>query len=175
VALASTQFTNLKKIPVCPGTYMVTGTFTGPASYTSGGEDLTHALALSSLGIRRVNSLHFTDLIDENNTALGVSCQFDHNRTTTSQGKIRFLAATRSQTHDMKIIGGQAAAATDTVFVPAATDILGKQEATNADVLGADVLTKGGVMLSTQQEVQVEVSAATALNGYICRFVAYGC
>jgi hypothetical protein len=154
---------------------MVTGTFTGPASYTSGGEDMTHALAKSCLGIRRVNTLSFTDLIDENNTALRVGCQFDHNRTTTSQGKIRMIAATRTHTHDMKIIGGQAAAATDTVFVPAATDLLGKQEAGNADVLGADVLTKGGVMLSTQQEAAVEVTSTTNLSGYICRFVAYGC
>jgi hypothetical protein len=104
-----------------------------------------------------------------------VGCEFDHNRTTTSQGKIRFVSATRSHTHDMKIIGGQAAAATDTVFVPAATDLLGKQEATNADVLGADVLTKGGVMLSAQQNVRTEVDSGTDLSGYICRFVAYGC
>jgi hypothetical protein len=175
MALATTQFTNLKKIPVCPGTYMVTGTFTGPASYTSGGEDLTNAKALGALGIRRVTDLHFTNLIDENNAALAVGCEFDHNRTTTSQGKIRFVSATRSHTHDMKIIGGQAAAATDTVFVPAATDLLGKQEATNADVLGADVLTKGGVMLSAQQNVRTEVDSGTDLSGYICRFVAYGC
>jgi hypothetical protein len=175
MALATTQFTNLKKIPVCPGTYMVTGTFTGPASYTSGGEDLTNALALSSLGIRRVNSLHFTSLVDENNSSLASGCEFDHARTSTSQGKIRFLAATRPHTHDMKIIGGQGAAGTDTVTGPDATDILGKQDAGDSDILGADVLTKGGVMLSTQQSFQTEISAGVDLSGYICRFVAYGC
>jgi hypothetical protein len=48
MALAASQFTNLKKVPVSAGLYMVTGTFTGPASYTSGGEDMTHVSGAST-------------------------------------------------------------------------------------------------------------------------------
>lgn len=54
--------------------------------------------------------------------------------------------ALATHNHDMKIIGGQAAAATDTIFAPAATDLLGKQEAGDADILAADYATKGGVV-----------------------------
>jgi hypothetical protein len=176
VALAASQISNLKRAPIGGGLWMVTGTFTGPASYTSGGEDLTNALAKSCFGIQRVNHLSFTDLVDENNTALAVTALFDHNRTTTSQGKIRFVAAgVTAHTHDISIIGGQAAAATDTVFCPAATDLLGKQEAANALVLGADVATKGGVVAAAAVAAGAEVASTTDLSGYICRFVAYGC
>ncbi len=176
MALASTQFTALKRTPLGAGRWMVTGTFTGPASYTSGGEDLTNALAKSSLGIARVNVLNFTDLVDENNSALCIKLEFDHNRTSTSQGKIRAVnVGQTAHTHDMKIIGGQAAAGTNTVTSPAATDLLGKEEAGNADILGADVLTKGGVMLSTATAAGSEVTATTNLSGYVCAFMAIGC
>lgn len=58
-------------------------------------------------------------------------------------------AALATHTHDMRIIGGQGAAGTDTVTCPTATDILGKQEAGDADVLGVNAATVGGVMVVT--------------------------
>jgi hypothetical protein len=175
VALATSQFTAIKRRPMGPGMWMVTGTFTGPASYTSAGEDFTNAKVKGALGINRIYALHFSDLIDENGSAIAAAINFDHNRTSTSQGKIRISAATRSHTHDLKIIGGQAAAGTGAVSCPAATDLFGKEEATNADVLGADVLTKGGVMLSAQQNFATEADAGSDASGYVCTFVCYGC
>lgn len=47
--------------------------------------------------------------------------------------------------HDLLIKGGQAAATTN-VAAHYATDILGKEAATDATILGADSATKGGVM-----------------------------
>jgi hypothetical protein len=174
MALAASQFTNLKKVPISPGLYMVTGTFTGPASYTSGGEDLTNALAMSSLGIRRVNTLSFTNLVDENNAALAVGCEFDHNRTSTSQGKIRFVAlGVTAHAHDFLVKGGTAAAGTDALNIK--TVIIGKEAATDATSLAADTATKGGVLAAAAVAAGAEVAAATNLSGYICRFVAYGC
>ena len=175
MALATTDFTAMKRRPMGPGMWMITGTYTGPASYASGGEDFTNVLVKGALGINRIYSLQFSDLIDADNSALSVTANFDHNRTSTSQGKIRFSASTKAHTHDMKIIGGQGAAGTNTVTCPAATDLLGKQEAGDSDVLGADVLTKGGVMLSTVQNFQVEADAGTNASGYVCTFVCYGC
>lgn len=54
--------------------------------------------------------------------------------------------ALATHTHDMRIMGGQGAAGTDAVTAPDATDILGKQEAGDAAILGADSATKGGVV-----------------------------
>lgn len=170
MALASSQFTNLRRQPLGPGRWMVTGTFTGPASYTSGGEDFTNALVKASLGLERLNVLQFTDLIDENNSALGVGAEFDHNRTSTSQGKIRFLNATRVHTHDFLVKGGTAAAGTDAINIKAT--VIGKEAATDATNTGD---TDGGVQSSTVQVASTEVAAATDLSGYICSFMAIGC
>tara|TARA_Y100000310_G_scaffold334355_1_gene413962 strand:- start:1094 stop:1570 length:477 start_codon:yes stop_codon:yes gene_type:complete len=49
--------------------------------------------------------------------------------------------------HNFTIIGGTAAAGTDTLAVKAL--VLGKEEATNKTVVGADNATKGGVVQST--------------------------
>ncbi len=65
-------------------------------------------------------------------------------------GTIAFTGnALATHTHDMRIIGGQGAAGTNTVTCPAATDLLGKQEAGDADVLGVNAATVGGVMVIT--------------------------
>lgn len=60
--------------------------------------------------------------------------------------RIFMAAAVAAHTHDLKIIGGTAAAATDTLNVKAS--VLGKEEAANATVAGADSATKGGVLSS---------------------------
>lgn len=48
--------------------------------------------------------------------------------------------------HDLRVIGGQAAAGTDAVQASQADLILGKEEATDAVIAGADQATKGGVV-----------------------------
>lgn len=169
MALASSQFTNIRRRGLAPGVYVVTGTFTGPASYTSGGEDFTNALVKASLGIQNIQQLVFTRLVDDDNSSLAVGCEFDHARTTSSQGKIRFIAATRPHTHDFLVKGGTAAAGTDAINIKAT--VIGKEAATDATNTGT---TNGGVQNNTQQTSQLEVSAGAALNGYVARFICYG-
>jgi hypothetical protein len=175
VALASTQFTNLKRHPMGAGRWMVTGRFTGPASYTSGGEDFTNALAKSSIGIARVNSLVFNNLIDNDNAALSIGLEFDHARTSTSQGKIRAINLGQSaHLHSFLVKGSQAAAGTDAVSSKGSSpNVIGKESATDLTSLGG--ATNGGVQNSTATAAGSEVTAATDLSGYICEFVAIGC
>jgi hypothetical protein len=175
MALAAADFSQTKTTFLGPGRRMVTGIYTGPASYANGGEILTHAIALRATGLKEIHSLVFTPLVDhDSGVAPIIGVAFDHARTSTTHGKIRAFNATRAHTHDLSIIGGQAAAATDTVFCPAATDLLGKQEAGDALVLGADVATKGGVVSSAVQLAQTEAGAAANLSAFVARFTAMG-
>jgi len=57
--------------------------------------------------------------------------------------------ALATHVHDMRVIGGQGAAGTNTVTCPTATDIFGKQEVGDSDVLGVNSATVGGVMAIT--------------------------
>lgn len=64
-------------------------------------------------------------------------------------GKLRiYHAPAQTHAHDLKIIGGQAAT-TDNEIGHYATDILGKEAATDATIAKADSATKGGVMSET--------------------------
>jgi len=58
-------------------------------------------------------------------------------------------SALAAHVHDMRIIGGQGAAGTNTVTCPTATDIFGKEEVGDSDVLGVNSATVGGVMTIT--------------------------
>jgi hypothetical protein len=156
---------------------MVIGTWTGPASYAAAGEILTHAIAKAGLGLQKIHSLQFGPLLDADGSAgaIGVIAAFDHNATSTTHGKIRALTSgLAAHTHDFLVIGGQGAAGTDTVTAPAGTDILGKQEAGNAEILGADSATKGGVVASTVDQLAGDVATATNLSAFVSRFVAIG-
>ncbi len=59
-----------------------------------------------------------------------------------------FQSAGSAHTHDLLLKGGQAAAGT-AAAAWYATDILGKEAATDKTILGADSATKGGVLAST--------------------------
>lgn len=68
---------------------------------------------------------------------------------------------TGAHTHDVLIKGGQAAAGT-AATAWYATDIFGKEAATDKTILGADSATKGGVQ-SAVARVQTEVADTTSL------------
>ena len=169
MALAATQFTRKKTTLLGAGMKMVVGTFTGPASYTSGGEDMTNALAKAIFGMANVRYLHLTMLIDNDNAALGVAAAFDHARTASSQGKIRFLNTLPAHLHPFLVKGGTAAAGTDTMNIKSL--VIGKEEATDRTNLGG---TNGGVQNATAVAAGSEVTAATDLSGYVCAFMAIG-
>lgn len=68
-----------------------------------------------------------------------------------------------SHTHDLKIIGGQAAAST-AATAWYATDIFGKEAATDKTIAGADSATKGGVIATTAALAAVDPTSGSALR-----------
>ncbi len=102
-------------------------------SYPTGGEGLTAA----NLGLTGVD---FLQVSGKN----GYIFEYDY-----SNAKLLAYTPTivgAAHTHDFRIIGGTAAAGTDTLNVKAL--VLGKEEAADKVVAGADEATKGGVVAS---------------------------
>lgn len=71
--------------------------------------------------------------------------------------------------HNFTIIGGTAAAGTDTLNVKSL--VLGKEEATNKTVVGADNATKGGVVEAT---AGATAEVANDVDVGVVNFVAFG-
>ncbi len=95
-----------------------------------------------------------------------------------STGKVKAYlgsGALASHTHDLKIIGGQAAASTAATAYYA-TDIFGKEAATSKTIAGADSATKGGIVAVSAgtADASTEVSNSTALSGVTFNFRAIG-
>lgn len=81
-----------------------------------------------------------------------------------------------AHTHDLFIKGGQAAGSTADIAYYA-TDILGKEAATDKTIAGADSATKGGVLSSTvpsSGDIGAEVDNSTDLSSAIFNWRAYG-
>ena len=94
-----------------------------------------------------------------------------------STGKVKAYVHSgfAAHTHDLIIIGGQAAATTN-VAAHYATDILGKEAATDATIAGADSATKGGVVEASSASGAAgdEVTASTDLASITFNFRAIG-
>lgn len=126
----------------CPSDPRFKGVFkiafgNGSLTYPSGGIPLTKG----KLGCPAV-LLEF-ELMDAND-ASGYTFKYDR-----ENGKLRiYQAPAQTHAHDLKIIGGQAAT-TNNELGHYATDILGKEAATDATIAGADSATKGGVISQT--------------------------
>lgn len=83
-------------------------------------------------------------IVTDGNDASGLIWKYDQ-----ANHKLRaWQAPARTHAHDLKVIGGQAATTTNEVG-HYATDILGKEAATDATIAKADSATKGGVMSET--------------------------
>lgn len=177
MALAASDFSRTARFHLGPLGKVWIGTWTGPASYAAAGEALTHAIAKTAFGMHKIHAISVGPLIDADASAgaVGFMAAFDYASTSTTHGKFRALTSgLAAHTHDMLVIGGQAAAGTDTVTAPAATDILGKEEAGNAEILGVDSATKGGVVASTVDEHAGDVATATDLSDYTSRIIVWG-
>ena len=97
MALAATQFTQTRRSPLGVRRYEITGLFTGPASYTAGGESLTEAILKVVGGIRTVEILQFTSLLDAT-FANAKSLSFDRNKSGSTAGKIHSYDAAGTET-----------------------------------------------------------------------------
>lgn len=109
----------------------------GALLYPSGGIPLT----LGKLGCP--SHLQSFELMDQSD---GSGYLFKYDR---DNAKLRiYQSPVRTHAHDLKIIGGQASTTTNELG-HYATDILGKEAATDATIAKADSATKGGVISET--------------------------
>jgi len=180
MAMTVQHFTNIKKTPLGPGGYMVTGTYSpgadgavgGTHSYASGGENMTHVLWKAITGCNEILTLQFSRPVHSTVTR-AANIDFDHVRTASSHGKVHFRDQVAAHTHSFLIKGGQAAAGTDviTVKAPVSAQVIGKEEATDKTALGG--ATNGGVQSSTQTTEPGEAGATSDYGGFSCRFTAW--
>jgi len=136
-----------------------TGTITFDDSYPTNGE----SISASAIGLRNIEQLEVF-------TAGGYIFEY-----VASTGKIKAYAAggQAAHTHDLKIIGGQAAASTDAISAKTLT--LGKEAATDITIAGANSASLGGVVATTATVAAAsEVANATNLSAVTARFRAIG-
>jgi len=164
MALAAGDFSSIKRTGLSPGRWMVTGVWTLPASYTSGGEPLTNAIVAAKLGLKTVDQIIFTP------KAGSATATFDGTSTSTTQGKLHvYQSGTGAHTHSFLVKGGTAAAGTDALNIKAT--IIGKEAATDATNTGG---TNGGVQTTTAANTSTEVVAGQNLGTNTVSFIAYG-
>lgn len=129
----------------------------GALTYPSGGIPLS---SLSGAGFPNV--VAEVVLMDAND-ASGISWKYDY-----ENNKLRgYIAPAQTHAHDVLIKGGQAAVGTDAVGYYA-TDILGKEAATDKTIAGSASATKGGVISST-----LSAAAMTEISGAVAAQVLY--
>jgi hypothetical protein len=138
------------------------GTLTFDSSYPTGGEPLTAA----NVGLGVIESIQF-------NPVSGYTFEYDH-----ANEKVLVYVGSggvAAHDHDLRIMGGQAAATTN-VAAHYATDILGKEAATDAVIAGSAQATKGGVVPNTASASGsgAEVTAAEDLSSVVVEFFAVG-
>lgn len=152
----------------------VNGTITFDSNYPTGGE----ALSAAQIGLGVIQFVEFdqglSGYIVAYNSATGKVQVFD-----SASGASGTVDA--SHAHDLLIKGGQASA-TSNVTAHYATDIFGKEAATDATIAGDDSATKGGVIEADLSDLAVtvtggstaEVSNGTNLSTLTVSFYATG-
>lgn len=174
MALAASQFTNTKRWQICPGRWGFTGTFTGPASYASGGETLTDAIWKAATGLKGLYAINFMPMLGNANTnAVGVA--FDHTKVAgTSQGKIHIFDQVGAHTHDLLVVGGQGAGVALQIDVDSAAGVVGKTAATNRTLPGVAGTKNIGAPSGTTGLLANEAPATTNYGGFVCTFRGEG-
>lgn len=167
MALSSSDFSLIKRNGLSPGRWMVTGVWTLPASYTSGGEPLTNAIMAAKLGLKTIDVAIFTPKVGS------VDVTLDSVTTATTQGKLHaFQSGLAAHTHSFLVKGGQAAAGTDAISIKGTTPVtIGKEAATDATNVGG---VGGGVQANAAVNAATEVVAGQNLSANTVSFVIYG-
>lgn len=91
----------------------------------------------------------------------------------TNEKLVCIQSPARTHAHDLKIIGGQAAASTAAVAWYA-TDILGKEAATDKTIAKADTATKGGVISETLAAAAGVEASTVAIAAQVLRCEVVG-
>lgn len=123
--------------------HLIWGTIAMDSSYPTGGEAVAHA------SIHKIVKLFVQ-------SEGGYSFKFD------PSGQLLLAYQVAGHSHDLLIKGGQAAAST-AALAWYATDILGKEAATDKTIAGSASATKGGV-IAVAAGALIEVAAATDLS-----------
>lgn len=130
----------------------------GSLTYPSGGVPLTKAKLGCPTNLQQLTLL-------DNMSSDGLIYKYDR-----TNAKIRIYKPRAAHAHDVLIIGGQAAASTAAVAYYA-TDILGKEAATNKTILGADSATKGGVTSTAAAAADELTGGSTAVTSATTLYV----
>lgn len=80
----------------------------------------------------------------------------------------------RTHTHDILVIGGQASSTTNDVAIYGSLDTLGKEQASNATMLGSASGTKGGVVSTTLAAAGLVEPSTVAIAAQTLKFEAVG-
>ena len=141
------------------------------ASYPTGGE----AISADEVGLVQIFSAEVIgqSLVAGTAPTAAYLFQWDYKNLKLQAFTSAASGALATHTHDLRIIGGQAAAGTDTVQGAVGDLIFGKEEAVNAVIAGADQATKGGVVPASAGSVAAaafsELANATDLSTIILR------
>lgn len=122
----------------------------GALTYPANGIPITKA----KLGCP--NYIESMNIVDQGTS--GYKFQYDQS----AEKLVVMQAPAQTHAHDLKIIGGQAAASTAATAYYA-TDIFGKEAATNATIAKADSATKGGVISETLAAAGLSEASAVAI------------
>lgn len=149
-----------------PGSKMISGTWTLPASYTNGGEVLTNAILAAKFGFKKIRQLIFTP-------TGGVDAAFDAGAASAgNQGKLHvYQSGIQAHTHDITAIGGLTSS--EALFLDASQKF-GKNAATNRTIVGSTSATTGGVAPVTAANTATEVVAGQNLASSTIKFMAWG-
>ncbi len=168
MALAAADFAVDKNSRTYLGPFniMLTGTYTLPASYTSGGEVLTNAIMAARFGLKKIRYMSFQP-------TGGVSVVWDGVSTSTSQGKLHaYQSGLAAHTHSFLVKGGTAAAGTDAINIKGTTPVtIGKEAVTDATNLGG---AGGGVQAVAAVNSGTEVVAGQNLSAATAKYVVWG-
>lgn len=122
----------------------------GALTYPAGGIPLSKG----KMGCPRI----IESLVVFDQSTSGYKFQYDY----TNEKLIMMQAPAQTHAHDLKIIGGQAAASTAATAYYA-TDIFGKEAATDKTIAKADSATKGGVASETLAAGALTQASAVAI------------
>lgn len=136
MAVATTQITNFRRFPRGNSRFDIEFLYTGPASYTAGGEVLTKTVAQQAF--EGVGNIDYLIPAPAAGSSFATMCDvaFEPINDGTNAGKIHFYNGTDAHTHGLLLTGGQAAGVAVQVTPDSAAGIIGKTTATNFTLAG---------------------------------------
>lgn len=164
MAVAATQITDFHKSPIGDGVWFIRFKFTGPSSYTSGGEVLTKDVCRQAMeGISEIYSLMVPRAMPTGG-ATSVGCGFEIQNTSTNTGTFHYYNSVDAHTHDIKAIGGLTSS--EALFLDASQKF-GKTAATDRTVVGSTSATTGGVVTTADDIADNEAAASGNYSTYV--------